>query len=230
MDASAASSPIRVFSNRSEAGRALAEMLRSYASRPDAIVLALPRGGVPVGYEIARALNLPLDIFVVKKITVPGYDEMAVGAVASEGVYLLDEALIDQLGLNKHQVERIASTAYREVQRREQAYRHRRPAPELEGRTVILVDDGLATGSSMQTAVAALRRKKTARIIVAVPVASQQACADLKAFADEVVCAVTPDPFYAVGLWYNDFSQTTDGEVRDLLDKSNARGQNDHEG
>src|ERR1700736_4582147 len=134
MDASAASSPTRIFSDRFEAGRALAEMLRSYANRPDAIVLALPRGGVPVGYEIAKALNLPLDIFVVKKITVPGYDEMALGAVASEGVYLLDEALLDQLGLNRHQVEQIASTAYREVQRREQAYRHRRPAPELEGR------------------------------------------------------------------------------------------------
>lgn len=222
MNTGRSSAAAHTFRNRSDAGQALAEHLRSYANRPDAIVLALPRGGVPVGYEVAQALNLPLDIFVVKKITVPGYEEMALGAIASGGIYLLDEPLIEQLGLSKQQLEDIASNAYREVLRRESAYRNHRTAPELAGKTVILVDDGLATGSSMQAAVAALRRREPARIIVAVPVGSREACSDMKALADEAVCARVPDPFYAVGLWYEDFSQTEDGEVRGLLEKAAA--------
>jgi putative phosphoribosyl transferase len=217
-----APAPAHTFRDRSEAGRLLAQQLRAYAGRPDAVVLALPRGGVPVGYEIARELHLPLDIFAVKKITVPGFDESALGAVSNDGMYLIDDALIEQLGLSKRQIEAIAANAYREVQRRESAYRNHRAAMDVTGKTVILVDDGLATGSSMQAAVAALRRKRPAKIVVAVPVASREACADLQAIADEIVCARMPDPFYAVGLWYDDFAQTEDGEVRNLLAKANA--------
>ena len=210
------------FNDRYEAGRALALHLQEYARLTDAIVLALPRGGVPVGFEIAHTLDLPLDVFVVKKIGAPGYEELAIGAVASEGIYLLDEALIAHLGLSKQEIERVASLAHDEVERRESTYRDHRPAPRLEGTTVILVDDGLATGSSMQVAVAALRRRGPRRIIVAVPVASKEAATELKQVADDVVCARVPDPFYAVGAWYDDFSQTSDDEVRDLLERAFA--------
>ena len=211
------------FNDRHEAGRILARQLAGYAGKHNTIVLGLPRGGVPVAYEIADALRLPLDIFVVKKISLPGYGEMALGAVASEGVYILDEELIEHLGLSQSEVEQIATTAYEEVERRESRYRDNRPPPRIEKQTVIVVDDGLATGSSMQVAVNALRRKHPARIVVAVPVASQEAAVEVKAVADELVCARIPDPFYAVGLWYDDFSQTSDEEVRELLNSAAAR-------
>jgi len=211
------------YPNRFEAGRALARELTQYRNRPDTIVLALPRGGVPVAFEVALALAVPLDILVVKKIALPGYEEMAVGAAAGDGVVVLDEELLARLGVSDWAVQQMAQTSLVEVDRRERTYRNHRPPPAIQGQTVILVDDGLATGSTMRVAVAALRRKGPARIVVAVPVASSESVSDVKALADEVVCAHIPDPFYAVGLWYDDFSQTSDREVRALLETAAAR-------
>lgn len=215
-------SPSR-FNDRYEAGRVLAERLAEYADDPAAIVLALPRGGVPVAFQIAQRLHLPLDIVVVKKITVPGYDELALGAAASDGICVIDEGLTSHFGLSKQDIESLARRTYQEVERREAAYRNHRPVPHLKGRTVILVDDGLATGSSMQIAVAAVRRKHPSRVIVAVPVASREAALGIKEVADDVIFAAIPDPFYAVGAWYGDFSETTDDEVRDLLERAAAQ-------
>ena len=205
------------FRDRREAGRFLARELAAYANRPDVIVLALPRGGVPVGYEIAQALHAPLDVFLVRKLGVPGHEEYAMGAIASGGVSVLNEEVVQRLGISPYQIETVAAREQRELERRERAYRGERPPPEVSGRTVILVDDGLATGASMQAAVLALRRLQPARIVVAVPVAAPETCEQLREIADEVVCATTPEPFYAVGLWYEDFSQTSDEEVRALL-------------
>ena len=205
------------FCDRREAGRFLARELAAYANRPDVIVLALPRGGVPVGYEIAQALHAPLDVFLVRKLGVPGHEEYAMGAIASGGVSVLNEEVVQRLGISPYQIETVAAREQRELERRERAYRGERPPPEVSGRTVILVDDGLATGASMQAAVLALRRLQPARIVVAVPVAAPETCEQLREIADEVVCATTPEPFYAVGLWYEDFSQTSDEEVRALL-------------
>ena len=205
------------FRDRREAGRFLARELAAYANRPDVIVLALPRGGVPVGYEIAQALHAPLDVFLVRKLGVPGHEEYAMGAIASGGVSVLNEEVVQRLGISPYQIETLAAREQRELERRERAYRGERPPPEVSGRTVILVDDGLATGASMQAAVLALRRLQPARIVVAVPVAAPETCEQLREIADEVVCATTPEPFYAVGLWYEDFSQTSDEEVRALL-------------
>ena len=205
------------FRDRREAGRFLARELAAYANRPDVIVLALPRGGVPVGYEIAQALHAPLDVFLVRKLGVPGHEEYAMGAIASGGVSVLNEEVVQRLGISPYPIETLAAREQRELERRERAYRGERPPPEVSGRTVILVDDGLATGASMQAAVLALRRLQPARIVVAVPVAAPETCEQLREIADEVVCATTPEPFYAVGLWYEDFSQTSDEEVRALL-------------
>jgi len=205
------------FRDRVHGGLALAEVLAAYKG-PDVIVLALPRGGVPVGYEIAHALGVPLDVLVVKKIVIPGYEEMAVGATASDGDVVLDEDLIERLRLDKDEVVGIAGVARAEVLRREHAYRNHRPPIDVQGRTVILVDDGLATGSSMRAAVVALRKRHPVRIVVAVPVASVDAVLEFQTQADDIVCLAAPDPFYAVGLWYDDFSQTTDAQVRDLLE------------
>ena len=205
------------FRDRREAGRFLARELAAYANRPDVIVLALPRGGVPVGDEIAQALHAPLDVFLVRKLGVPGHEEYAMGAIASGGVSVLNEEVVQRLGISPYQIETVAAREQRELERRERAYRGERPPPEVSGRTVILVDDGLATGASMQAAVLALRRLQPARIVVAVPVAAPETCEQLREIADEVVCATTPEPFYAVGLWYEDFSQTSDEEVRALL-------------
>ena len=208
------------FANRTDAGRRLAKELQQYANRPDVIVLALPRGGVPIGYEVANALGVPLDVFVVRKIGLPWQEELAMGAVASGGVRVFDRNLIRVAHVSDADVERIADAEERELERRERLYRGDRPFPDLNARTVILVDDGLATGASMRAAVAALREEKPARIVVAVPVAAPETCDAFRSIADEIVCAETPEPFQAVGQWYDDFSQTTDDDVKELL----ARG------
>jgi len=195
----------------------LAAMLREYANRNDVVVLALPRGGVPVGFEVAKALNAPLDIFVVRKLGLPGQEELAMGAIASGGIRVLNRDLIRALGIPEEVVDRITQEGQRELERREREYREGRPPIDVRGKTVILVDDGLATGSSMRVAAFALRQKQPAQIIVAVPVAASDSCAELESVADKVVCAVTPEPFWGVGQWYEDFSQTSDEEVRDLL-------------
>jgi predicted phosphoribosyltransferase len=205
------------FRNRTDAGRQLAEKLAAYANRPDVLVLALPRGGVPVGCEVARALGAPLDVFLVRKLGVPGYEELAMGAVATGGVRVLNDEIVRGLGILEHQIDAVVARELQELARRERLYRGDRPPPDVAGRTVILVDDGLATGATMRAAVAALRRQQQARIVIAVPTASADTCEALKAEADDVVCAITPEPFFAVGHWYEDFTQTTDDEVRDLL-------------
>jgi putative phosphoribosyl transferase len=205
------------FRDRREAGRRLADRLVAYAGRPDVIVLALPRGGVPVAYEVARALGAPLDVFLVRKLGMPGHEEFAIGAIASGGVRVLNEETLLDYGVSREQVEAIVEAEERELERRERRYRGDRPFPDLTGRTVILIDDGLATGSSMRAAVAALRQERPSRIVVAVPTAPAETCEDLRPIVDDMVCLMTPEPFYAVGLWYEDFSQTTDEEVHDLL-------------
>jgi putative phosphoribosyl transferase len=210
-----------IFRDRVDAGRRLAEKLEQYAGRSDVIVLALPRGGVPVGYEVARALGAPLDVFLVRKLGVPGREELAMGAIASGGVRVLNEDVVSELGIPQHWVDIVAARELEELRRREAAYRDGRPAPDVRAKTVILVDDGLATGASMRAGVAALRKLGPARIVVAVPVGAAQTCDEFRDVADEIVCAETPDPFYAVGSWYSDFDQTTDEEVRELLARAN---------
>ena len=205
------------FRDRAEAGRVLAEKLEAYANRPDVVVLALPRGGVPVAFEVARKLNAPLDVFLVRKLGVPGHAELAMGAIASGGVRVLNEDVVDYLRIPDEVIDAVAAEEQRELDRRERAYRGYAGAPDVRGRTVILVDDGLATGSSMRAAVIALREQQPDRIIVAVPVAARATCDEFRSQVDEIVCAVTPEPFRAVGLWYEDFSQTSDEEVRNLL-------------
>jgi putative phosphoribosyl transferase len=208
------------FRDRAEAGRLLAERLRRYSGRDDVVVLALPRGGVPVAYEVAKALGAPLGVFVVRKIGVPGHEELAMGAIASGGVLVLDESIVRALGLDRAQLERSIASELRELERREAAYGESGDALDLEGKTVILVDDGLATGSTMRAATEAVRRLSPVRVIVAVPVASQETCDQFRDVGDEIVCDVTPKPFLAVGLWYDDFTQTSDEEVRDLLSRA----------
>jgi predicted phosphoribosyltransferase len=210
----------RFFRDRREAGRLLAAKLAAYANRPDVIVLALPRGGVPVAYEVARALNAPIDIFLVRKLGVPGYEELAMGAIATGGVRVLNDQLVGGLRIPDYIVDEVAASEQQELARRERLYRGDRPAPDVRGRTVILVDDGLATGATMLAAVKALRQQQPARIVVAVPTAAPETCEQLRAEVDDIICAITPEPFHAVGLWYEDFSQTTDEEVRDLLARS----------
>jgi len=216
----------RLFRDRREAGRRLADNLQTYAARPDVVVLALPRGGVPVAYEVARALGAPLDVFVVRKLGIPGHEELAMGAVATGGVRVLNQQAVSGLGIPEYVIETVAAQEQRELERRERLYRGARPPPEVRGKTVILVDDGLATGSTMLAAVEALRRQGPARIVVAVPVAAPETCAELAKKADEAICVATPDPFYAVGIWYEDFSQTSDEEVRQLLSEAQRQAPN----
>jgi predicted phosphoribosyltransferase len=205
------------FRNRTDAGRRLAEKLAAYANRPDVLVLALPRGGVPVGCEVARALGAPLDVFLVRKLGVPGYEELAMGAVATGGVRVLNDEIVRGLGISDHEIDAVVARERQELARRERLFRGDRPPPDVAGRTVILVDDGLATGATMRAAIHALRQQQPARIVVAVPTASPDTSEALKADADDVICAMTPEPFFAVGHWYEDFTQTTDDEVRELL-------------
>lgn len=205
------------FHHRSDAGRQLASKLCAFANRQDVIVLALPRGGVPVAYEVAGALNAPLDVFLVRKLGVPGHPELAMGAIASGGVRVLSEDIIDQLGIPRSAVEQVAARERLELERRDRLYRGDRRLPLLRDRTVILVDDGLATGATMEAAIVAARQYHPARVIVAAPVGAVDTCQRLKNLADDVICASTPDPFQAVGLWYEQFDQTSDDEVIQLL-------------
>lgn len=209
-----------LFRDRTEAGQILASRLVPYANRPDVLVLALPRGGVPVAFEVARLLHAPLDVFLVRKLGVPGREELAMGALASGGVRVLNDEVVNGLSISPELIDAVTAEEARELARREQTYRCDRPAPDVRGRTVILIDDGLATGSTMRAAIAALRRQEPARIVVAVPVGAADTCGEFRNEADEVVCARTPEPFHAVGLWYDDFSQTTDEEVHNLLRRS----------
>jgi putative phosphoribosyl transferase len=211
------------FQDRTEAGQVLARKLADYADRPDVLVLALPRGGVPVGYEVAHALHAPLDVFLVRKLGVPGHEELAMGALASGGVRVLNQEVVGALGISDSILDMVTERAGEELRRRERLYRDDRPPPEVRGKTVILVDDGLATGSTMRAAIATVRQQGPARVVVAVPVGSADTCAELSKEA-EVVCARTPEPFLAVGMWYDDFTQTSDDEVRELL----ARAAHDH--
>jgi putative phosphoribosyl transferase len=187
------------------------------------VVLALPRGGVPVAYEVAQELGASLDVFLVRKLGMPGHEEFAIGAIASGGVLVLNEDTLRDYGVSRAQVEAVVEAEKRELERREHQYRGDRSFPDLAGRTVILIDDGLATGSTMRAGVAALRQEMPARIIVAVPTAPPETCDEMQAIVDEMVCLLTPEPFYAVGLWYEDFSQTTDEEVRLLLERAASR-------
>ena len=208
----------KFFKNRSEAGRFLAQELEEYTNNPNVVVLALPRGGVPVAYEVAAALKAPLDIFVVRKLGVPGYDELAMGAIATGGIRVLNSRVVDYLDISDETIESVARREQRELERRERLYRGTRASLDVRGRTVIIVDDGMATGSTMRAAVRALRQQKPEKIIVAVPVGARETC---ESFANEVdtmcVCAITPEPFDGVGLWYRNFEQTSDEEVRQLL-------------
>jgi putative phosphoribosyl transferase len=208
---------MKIFADRKEAGAELAKHLEPYRGRPNLIVLALPRGGVPVAYEVAQALDAPLDVFVVRKLGLPGQPEYAIGAIAAGGVRVLNEEITGYLGIRPEAIEQVVGREQIELARQERAFRDRRPPIDAADRTVVLVDDGLATGSTMKAAVQALRAQDLAEIIVAAPVGSPQACAELAGIADSVVCAYSPERFSAVGLWYRDFSQTTDGEVRTLL-------------
>jgi putative phosphoribosyl transferase len=206
-----------LFHDRFQAGDVLARKLRKVLIDPNPLVLGLPRGGVPVAYEIAQKLHADLDIFLVRKIGVPGQEELAMGAIASSGTRVLNKRLIAHLGISPAVIEQLTAREQQEIERREKLYRGDRPALSIKGRTVILVDDGLATGASMLAAVRAVRSQQPKRVIVAVPVASRDACDEFKQHVDEVVCAYTPAPFHSVGVWYEDFSQTSDAEVQELL-------------
>jgi len=214
----------KFFKNRSEAGRFLAQKLEEYTNDPNVVVLALPRGGVPVAFEVAEALKAPLDIFVVRKLGVPGYDELAMGAIASGDIRVLNSRVVDYLDIPDETIERVAAREKRELQRRERLYRGTRPMIDVRGRTVIIVDDGMATGSTMRAAVRALRQQQPKKIIVAVPVGARETCESFTKDVDTMcVCAITPEPFDGVGLWYRDFEQTSDEEVRHLLARAAKR-------
>ena len=210
-----------LFQDRFEAGRLLASRLSQFANRNDVIVLGLPRGGVPVAFEVAKSLKAPLDVFVVRKLGVPGQEELAMGAIASSGIRVVNRSVVDALGIKNEEIERVALEQQAELERREREYRDGRPTLEVRCRTAILVDDGLATGSSMRSAVAALRNRDPAQSVIAVPVAALSVYEQLKSEADQVVCLTTPEHFAAVGQWYLDFRQTSDDEVRELLSSAN---------
>ena len=194
--------------------------MAKYANRPDVLVLALPRGGVPVAYEVAKRLGAPLDIFLVRKLGVPGHEELAMGAIASGDVRVINDEVVRYLRIPEAVINRVAENEQQELERRERTYRGDRPPPDVKGRAAILIDDGLATGSTMRAAAAALRKQEPAHIVIAVPVSSPETCDEFRGEVDEIVCAVTPEPFRGVGMWYKDFSQTTDDEVSDLLERA----------
>ena len=208
------------FRNRVEAGQQLARRLTKYANRPGVLVLALPRGGVPVGYEVAQALNAPLDVFVVRKLGVPGHEELAMGAIASGGVRVLNRSVVEGLQISDDVIDEVAARELRELERRERTYRDGRPVPDVQGRTVILVDDGIATGSTMKAAIEALRQLEAGRIVVATPTAALSTVREMRPDVDDFVAVMAPADFSGVGQWYEDFSQTTDEEVRELLANS----------
>lgn len=212
-----------IFRDRREAGRVLAQKLEKYGGRTDAIVLALPRGGVPVGYEIAKSLNIPLDVFVVRKLGVPGHEELALGAIASGGIRVLNDDIVLALQIPDEAIEAVAEEEQRELERREKLYREGKPPLDVRNRLIILVDDGLATGATMRAAAIALRQEGVKAVVVAVPVAARSTCQEFRSEVDDIVCAVTPEPFLGVGSWYRDFSQTSDQEVIELLRKARER-------
>lgn len=215
--------PQPVFRDRAEAGRCLAQLLTAYSGRDDVVVLALPRGGVPVAYQVAGALPAPLDVFTVRKLGAPGHRELAMGAIASGGVRVLNDEVVEMMRIPPPVIDAVTLREQEELRRRERAYRDDLPAPTVQDRTVILIDDGLATGSTMRAALLALRALHPSRIVVAAPVAAADTCAELAPLADDIVCAVTPEDFRAVGLWYDDFSPVSDDEVRALLQASKSR-------
>ncbi|HEY9599737.1 MAG TPA: phosphoribosyltransferase [Cyanophyceae cyanobacterium] len=208
---------IRRLKNRTEAGKQLALKLTAYANRSDVLVLGLPRGGVPVAFEIAKALNAPLDICLVRKLGVPGHQELAMGAIARDGVRVLNEEVVRSLGISRDTIERVTTAEQQELERRDQRYRDTRPLPELRDHTVILVDDGIATGATLRAAIVIVRQQEPERIVVAVPVAPALTSKELRFEVDEVVCLLMPEALNSISLWYDDFSQTTDAEVRHLL-------------
>ena len=208
------------FDNRREAGQRLAERLTRYANRDDVVVLALPRGGVPVAFEVAKALRAPLDVFLVRKLGAPGYPEFAMGAIAAGGEPILNADIVAQLGVSAATIDEVVSRERAELDRRDKAYHGNRSRPSLAGKTAIVIDDGLATGSTMEAAIAAVRQHGVARIVAAAPVGALDSCRRLSGFADAVVCLETPEPFNAVGLWYRTFNQTSDAEVIELLSRS----------
>ena len=209
-----------IFTDRKEAGQRLANKLAVYANAGDVLVLALPRGGVPVAYEVARRLKAPLDIFMVRKLGAPDQKELAIGAIATGGIMVLNSDIVQSLRLTQKDIDLVIAEEQQELERREKAYRDGRPTPEIAGKTVILVDDGLATGATMRAAVLALHEYKPARLVIAVPVAAETTFKLFENKVDAIVCAVTPTPFYSIGMWYDDFSQITDEEVRELLQKT----------
>lgn len=211
------------FQDRFEAGQILAEELREYREQPGVLVLGLPRGGVPVAFEVAKALDAPLDVFLVRKLGLPGHEELAMGAVADGDVCVLNQEVVKPLGIPEGLIERVANRERAEIQRQRRLYRGEEAAPEIAGRVVILVDDGLATGSTMRAAIAALRKQGPKRIVVAVPVGAAETCQELATEVDELVCPLRPQHFVAVGVWYNDFSPTSDETVRALLDEAAQR-------
>jgi putative phosphoribosyl transferase len=211
---------VELFRDRIDAGRILARKLFKYKQHPDVLVLGLPRGGIPVAFEVAQELNAPLDVFLVRKLGLPGHEELAMGAIASGGVRVLNADVVNLFRVPLDVIDHVADKEEAEMNRREQVYRQGRPPPQIRSRAVIVVDDGLATGSTMRAAVGALRRKDPSRIVVAVPVAAPSTCEELRGEVDEMICAETPEPFHAVGLWYEDFTQTTDAEIRGLLDRA----------
>jgi putative phosphoribosyl transferase len=218
-----------IFRDRTEAGRILSERVAASIQDADSLVLALPRGGVPVGFEVARGLRAELDIFLVRKLGLPGQEELAIGAIASGGTRVLNEGLVGELGLATSVIDQITAREERELRRREELYRQGRPALPVVGRTVVLVDDGLATGASMRAASQALRLQRPKRIVVAVPVAAVATCDEFRRDVDEIVCAYTPEPFMAVGIWYEDFSQTSDAEVQQLLKQAEQEAATQHQ-
>jgi putative phosphoribosyl transferase len=209
------------FHDRTEAGKLLAKQLTAYANRDDVLVLALPRGGVPVAFEVARALHAPLDVIIVRKLGVPGQEELAMGAIATGGVRILNKDVVQFLDIPDEIIDKIAENEQKELERRERLYRGDRPVYAVQGRTIILVDDGIATGATMHAAVAALKQRQPTRIIIAVPTAAPSTCDEFEAEVDELVCLIRPEPFIAVGYWYKQFSQTSDEEVRSMLEQAN---------
>ena len=209
-----------MFADRADAGRILASKLTAYKGRPDVVIFALPRGGIPVAYEIGKAIGAPIDVFVVRKLGVPGQEELAMGAIATGDIRIINYEVVNQLGITQEAIDAVTDQQREELRRREQLYRGGRTQREVRGQSVILVDDGIATGSTMRAAIAALRQLGPARIVVAVPVAAPETCQQIGGEVDEIICAATPEPLFSIGQWYKRFEQTTDDEVRDLLGRA----------